>query len=76
MDLSSQIFGLVVFRNLIGNAALYQYWSRKCQRVTPSALAGEEIALTTVFDSAFMLRHAGYKTLGRRIPILALTDRY
>lgn len=75
-DLSSQISGLVVFCDLLGEAAFTQYWSRKGQRVTLSTLADKEIAFTTVFDSVFMLRHAASEILGQRVPLFALTDSY
>eukprot|EP00173_Palmaria_palmata_P003376 Plantae.Rhodophyta-Palmaria_palmata.ctg3529.p1 GENE.Plantae.Rhodophyta-Palmaria_palmata.ctg3529~~Plantae.Rhodophyta-Palmaria_palmata.ctg3529.p1 ORF type:complete len:177 (+),score=14.17 Plantae.Rhodophyta-Palmaria_palmata.ctg3529:593-1123(+) len=66
-DLSSQISGFIVFRDNLGNVALAHYWSRKCQRATPSTLFGEAIALNTAFDSALMLRNAVSEILGRRV---------
>eukprot|EP00173_Palmaria_palmata_P005180 Plantae.Rhodophyta-Palmaria_palmata.ctg8631.p2 GENE.Plantae.Rhodophyta-Palmaria_palmata.ctg8631~~Plantae.Rhodophyta-Palmaria_palmata.ctg8631.p2 ORF type:complete len:164 (+),score=4.93 Plantae.Rhodophyta-Palmaria_palmata.ctg8631:229-720(+) len=56
------------------NAALTQYRSRKCQRVTTSSLSGETVALTTVFESAYMLRNAVSEVLGRRVSLFAFTD--
>lgn len=76
VDLSSKISGLVVFRDFLGNAALSQHWSRKCQRVTQSTLSGEAIALTTVFESAFILRNAVSEIFGLRVPLFVFADSY
>lgn len=73
-DLSLQISGLIFLRKLRGNATLTQYWSRKCQRVTPSSLAREIITFITVFNSAFMLRNAVLGILCRRKALFAFTD--
>lgn len=61
----SRISGVIVFRKNLDSAALAHLYSRKCQRVTPRTFAGEFIALTTVFDAAFVLRNNVSDILGR-----------
>ena len=44
------------------------------KRVVRSSTAGETLALADSFDASFVIRYDLQKILGRKIPLLLLTD--
>ena len=57
-----------------GNAAVLNYASWKCSRVTRSVLAAEIYAFATAFDFTYTLQHDMQRITGHKLPIIMFTD--
>lgn len=75
-DLSSKIAEVVVLRDKYGNFSIVAFYSRKCQKVTASILADETIAVVTLFDLTFMVRHTVSKKFQRQVNLYIFIDSY
>lgn len=73
-DLSSQLGYIITLQDKFGNAAIIDYASKKCRRVTRSFLAGEVMAFTAGFDAAFIIKYDLSRILNRRLSLYMITD--
>ena len=73
-DISSHLGYIVFISNSNDNCSFLHYSSSKSKRVCRSTMAAETMAFAEAFDSAFILRHEIEKAIGRKIPLLMLTD--
>ena len=73
-DLSSQIGYIVFLSDNNENCSFLTYSPYKSERVCRSTMAAETMAFADAFDSAFILRHDLERAIGRKIPLLMLTD--
>jgi hypothetical protein len=76
LDLSSQIVGIILLKDIHGNAHVLHWFSKKCPRVTGSVLAAEIIGFVTAFDIASALRDVLEEIYQQSIPLYALTDSH
>jgi len=73
-DLSTQLGHIVFLCDAKGNAAPIAFRSYKSRRVVRSAMAGEVIAFSDMFDIAVTLAEEIRTTFERRVPLHLLTD--
>jgi hypothetical protein len=73
-DLSTQIRHIAVLADGSESCCVLSYSSRKSRRVVRSSLAGETLAMSEGFDTAFILRHDLQEMTGLDIQLLIMTD--
>jgi hypothetical protein len=73
-DSGTQIGYIMFLMDKLNNASVITFRSYKARRVVRSSTAGETLALADSFDSAFVIRHDLQAILGRKVPLLLLTD--
>jgi len=70
----SQLGYIILLADKTDRCSILHYASLKCKRVTRSSMAGETLAFSHGFDSAYLLQHDLQSMLGRKLPLLMLTD--
>ena len=73
-DNSSQIGHIILLSDCDNNCSILHYSSSKAKRICRSTIATETMAFAEAFDSAFILKYDIEKAMGRKIPLLMLTD--
>lgn len=74
VDNTSQLGYIVLLMDRSGTCCVLQFSSHKSRRITRSSMAGETIALAEGFDHAFIIKHDLQRILGRKVPLLLVTD--
>ena len=73
-DLSSQLGQIIFLVDKFGNSAPITFKSYKARRITRSAMSGEVIAFSDMFDTAIAVSKELSVVMNQRVPVQLLTD--
>ena len=73
-DIHSQIGYIICLADASNKCAIISFVSRKSKRIARSTTTGEALAFAAGFDASFAIQKDLSMMLGRRIPIIILTD--
>lgn len=69
-----QLWYLIVLMEKFQRFSVLQFSSHKSKLVTRSSMAAETLAFVNVFDKSFFLRNDIQRIMGRKVPLLMLTN--